>query len=61
MYVVVPVDPNNSNGEFYVFSLSDNDFITQNGFMDGGKLPYADSSGYNLDSQALVFKVQIST
>ncbi|KAI1099226.1 esterase-like activity of phytase-domain-containing protein [Jackrogersella minutella] len=58
---IVPVDPDNVNGEYYVFSLSDNDFITQNGFMNGGKLAYADSSGYNLDSQALVFKIQIST
>ncbi|KAI1441151.1 esterase-like activity of phytase-domain-containing protein [Annulohypoxylon stygium] len=58
---MVPVDPDISNGEYYVFSLSDNDFITQDGFMNGGRLPYADSSGYNLDSQALVFKIQIST
>lgn len=56
----VPVDPRVSNGEFYVFSLSDNDFITQKGFMNGGKLPYSDESGYSLDSQALVFKVRIS-
>lgn len=58
---MVPIDPSSPNGEFYMFSLSDNDFITQNGFMDGGKLPYADGSGYNLDSQALVFKIRIST
>lgn len=58
---MVPVDPDILNGEYYVFSLSDNDFITQDGFMNGGRLPYADSSGYNLDSQALVFKIQIST
>ncbi|KAL7621973.1 hypothetical protein AAE478_007474 [Parahypoxylon ruwenzoriense] len=57
---VVPVDPSAPNGEVYVFSLSDNDFITQNGFMDGGKFPYSDDSGYSLDSQALVFKVRIS-
>ncbi|OTA90465.1 hypothetical protein M434DRAFT_397999 [Hypoxylon sp. CO27-5] len=58
---MVPIDPSSPNGEFYIFSLSDNDFITQNGFMNGGKLPYADGSGYNLDSQALVFKIRIST
>ncbi|KAI0178734.1 esterase-like activity of phytase-domain-containing protein [Hypoxylon sp. FL1284] len=60
---MVPVDADSdaSSGEFYVFSLSDNDFITQNGFMNGGKYPYADNSGYNLDSQALVFKVSISS
>lgn len=45
--------------EYYLFSLSDNDFITQNGFMNGGKLPYADSSGFSLDSQALVFRVRL--
>jgi hypothetical protein len=39
--------------------LSDNDFITQNGYMDGGKLKYADESGYSLDNQVLVFKVKL--
>ncbi|KAH0411448.1 3-phytase, partial [Aureobasidium melanogenum] len=54
----VPVTDGN-DGEYFVFSLSDNDFITQNGFMDGGKYPYKDASGYDLDNQALVFKVQV--
>ncbi|KAF2093956.1 hypothetical protein NA57DRAFT_80961 [Rhizodiscina lignyota] len=45
--------------EYYLFSLSDDDFITQHGFMDGGKFPYADASGFNLDNQALVFKVKL--
>ncbi len=58
---MAPVDPSAPNGEFYVFSLSDNDFITQNGYMNGGKFAYADSSGYNLESQALVFKISISS
>lgn len=57
---MVPVNPSAPNGEFYVFSLSDNDFITQKGFMNGGKFPYSDGSGYSLDSQALVFKIRIS-
>ncbi|EXJ85504.1 hypothetical protein A1O1_05868 [Capronia coronata CBS 617.96] len=48
-----------TNGEYFLFSLSDNDFITQNGFMNGGELPYADASGYNLDNQVLVFKVKL--
>lgn len=56
---VVPVDPKNPDDEFFVFSLSDNDFITQNGFLNDGQFAYADSSGYNLDSQALVFRVRI--
>ncbi|KAI0386465.1 esterase-like activity of phytase-domain-containing protein [Hypomontagnella monticulosa] len=58
---MVPVNPGAPNGEFYVFSLSDNDFITQKGFMNGGKFPYSDDSGYSLDNQALVFKIRIST
>ncbi|KAK5063179.1 hypothetical protein LTR84_005256 [Exophiala bonariae] len=67
---LVPINPKSSwsdwttgldsaDGEYFLFSLSDNDFITQNGFMNGGKLPYADESGFNLDNQALVFKVSI--
>ncbi|OCT44111.1 3-phytase [Cladophialophora carrionii] len=66
---IVPVNPPSTTGwkdwhagsqrEFFIFSLSDNDFITQNGFMNGGQLPYADESGYSLDNQALVFKVSL--
>ena len=43
--------------EYFLFSLSDNDFVTQDGYMNGGQLPYADESGYNLDNQVLVFRV----
>ncbi|ESZ91897.1 hypothetical protein SBOR_7727 [Sclerotinia borealis F-4128] len=58
---VVPVDGiDGADGEWYIFSLSDNDFITQNGFLDAGKFAYSDASGYDLDNQALVFKVEIS-
>ncbi|RYC54424.1 hypothetical protein CHU98_g11785 [Xylaria longipes] len=57
---LVPVNPTAPNGEFFIFSLSDNDFITQDGYMNNGKLPYADESGFSLDSQALVFKITIS-
>ncbi|EXJ92572.1 hypothetical protein A1O3_01124 [Capronia epimyces CBS 606.96] len=68
--VLAPVNPSSkdckdgrlkADGEYFIFSLSDNDFITQNGFMEGGKLPYADESGYNLDNQALVFQVKLPT
>jgi hypothetical protein len=38
-------DPNN---EYYLFSLSDNDFITQDGYMNFGKYKYSDDSGFNL-------------
>lgn len=45
----VPVDGLiGDDDEWFVFSMSDDDFITQNGFMNGGQLPYADSSGYNV-------------
>jgi hypothetical protein len=60
---IVPVDGGqgeaDSNEEYFLFSLSDNDFITQNGFYDFGMIPYKDNSGYNLDNQALVFKIQL--
>lgn len=45
--------------EYFLFSLSDNDFVTQNGFMDNGQLPYADESGFDLDNQVLVFHVTL--
>ncbi|KAI1750757.1 esterase-like activity of phytase-domain-containing protein [Xylaria castorea] len=57
---LVPVNPTDPNGDYFIFSLSDNDFITQDGYMNSGKLPYADESGFSLDSQALVFKITIS-
>lgn len=57
---VVPVDPEHPGGnDYFVFSLSDNDFITQNGYLEFGQFQYADSSGFNLDNQALVFKVTL--
>ncbi|KAI1326559.1 esterase-like activity of phytase-domain-containing protein [Xylariaceae sp. FL0255] len=57
---MVPVNPKAPDGEYFIFSLSDDDFITQHGFMDGGLYPYSDQSGFNLDNQALVFKISIS-
>ncbi|KAK7978326.1 hypothetical protein PG996_004369 [Apiospora saccharicola] len=57
---MVPVNPGTPDDEeFFLFSLSDNDFITQHGLLNGGEFRYADSSGNNLDSQALVFRVSI--
>ena len=29
------------------------------GYLNGGKYQYQDTSGYNLDNQALVFQIQI--
>ena len=45
--------------EYFLFSFSDNDFITQDGHLNFGKYNYADSSGFNLDNQALVFHVTL--
>lgn len=57
---MVPVDgKKGDDDEWFVFSLSDNDFITQNGFMHGGQFTYADASGFSLDNQALVFKIKL--
>lgn len=56
---LLPVNPDKKDGEFFLFSFSDNDFITQDGYMNGGKLKYADESGFSLLNQALVFKVKI--
>ena len=64
---LVPVNPGGDDegddegddDEYYLFSLSDNDFITQDGFYGFGQFPYADASGFNLDNQVLVFKVKL--
>jgi hypothetical protein len=50
-----PAAPN----DYFLFTGSDNDFITQNGFMAGMK--YADPSGYNADTLMLVFRVTLPT
>ncbi|KAI9760362.1 MAG: hypothetical protein M1840_002555 [Geoglossum simile] len=57
---VLPVDgKDGDNGEFFLFSFSDNDFITQNGFANFGQFTFKDKSGFNIDSQALVFKIKL--
>jgi hypothetical protein len=57
---IVPVDGvDGDDDEWFVFSLSDNDFITQDGYLEGGEFKYSDDSGYTLDNQALVFKVHL--
>ncbi|GAM83134.1 hypothetical protein ANO11243_011200 [Dothideomycetidae sp. 11243] len=55
---LVPVDCED-DGEYFLISLSDNDFITQNGYLEGGAFKYKDASGHSLPNQALVFQVQI--
>ncbi|KAL4921807.1 esterase-like activity of phytase-domain-containing protein [Aspergillus aurantiobrunneus] len=62
--VLVPVEPETKSKrkgektEYFLFSFSDNDFITQDGAMNFGRLPYSDESGFNLNSQALIFRVE---
>jgi hypothetical protein len=62
-FAIAPVDSDfqtkGEGKEYYLISFSDNDFITQNGYINFGKQPYKDGSGYNLDSQVLVFKVRL--
>ena len=55
----VPVNPGTCDGEYFLFSLSDNDFITQDGYLNGGKFTYKDTSGFNLNNQALVFQIKV--
>ncbi|USW47892.1 Putative Phytase-like domain-containing protein [Septoria linicola] len=58
---VVPVNPalGGLDGNYYILSFSDNDFITQDGYLKGGEFRYSDSTGYSLDNQALLFRVQL--
>ncbi|KAK2607448.1 hypothetical protein N8I77_006118 [Diaporthe amygdali] len=56
---LAPVDPENPGEDYFVISLSDNDFITQDGYLNFGQYQYADNSGFNLDNQALVFRVSL--
>ncbi|KAE8357459.1 esterase-like activity of phytase-domain-containing protein [Aspergillus caelatus] len=62
-FALVPVEPEqhkrgSSKTEYFLFSFSDNDFMTQDGHMNFGRYKYADESGYNIDNQVLVFKVE---
>lgn len=51
--------PAEMDDEYYLFSLSDNDFITQDGYLKFGQFQYKDESGYDVENQALVFKVKL--
>ncbi|KAH8426831.1 esterase-like/phytase family protein [Aspergillus melleus] len=48
----------NSKKEYFLFSFSDNDFMTQDGYMNFGRFKYSDGSGYDIDNQVLVFRVE---
>jgi len=57
---IVPVDGLvGDDDEWFVFSMSDNDFITQDGYLEDGAFKYSDDSGFALDNQALVFKIHL--
>ncbi|KAI1945590.1 hypothetical protein LOZ04_002029 [Ophidiomyces ophidiicola] len=43
--------------EYLLFTMSDNDFVTQNGRLNNGQFVYQDKSGCNVDTQVLVFRV----
>ncbi|KAL2194386.1 esterase-like activity of phytase-domain-containing protein [Corynascus similis CBS 632.67] len=49
------------NDEYYLFTLSDNDFITNDGYANFGKIHFVDDSATVpfLNSQALVFKIRL--
>lgn len=47
----------NGDDDYFLITVSDNDFITQDGYMAGQS--YADSSGLNIPTRALVFWVTI--
>jgi hypothetical protein len=56
---IVPVGDKKAPHDYFLFVGSDNDFITQQGSMQGK--PYADASGYNVDSLVLVYRVTLPT
>jgi hypothetical protein len=56
---VVPVGDKKAPHDYFLFVGSDNDFITQDGVMQGK--PYKDASGYNVDSLVLVYRVTLPT
>jgi hypothetical protein len=55
----IAVLPAEIDDEYYLFTMSDDDFITQNGYIKNGTIQYKDESGFNLDNQALVFKITL--
>ncbi|KAG7759150.1 hypothetical protein KL911_000287 [Ogataea haglerorum] len=54
---LIPVEC--TTDEYFLLTVSDDDFITQNGFMNFGRFLYSDASGANLDNQALMFHVKL--
>ncbi|KHN99057.1 outer membrane autotransporter [Metarhizium album ARSEF 1941] len=52
-------DEGRHGDEYFLFASSDNDFVTQNGFVNFGKTSFSDRSGFDLDSQMLVFRITL--
>ena len=57
---IMPVDGDDGDDDdWWVLSISDNDFISQDGFMSTGDIRFVDTAGINLDNQALLFRVKL--
>jgi hypothetical protein len=54
---LLPVLDDASPNDYFLVIASDNDFLTQNGSMQG--MPYKDSSGANVDSVVLVYRISL--
>ncbi|KAK6532153.1 hypothetical protein TWF694_003313 [Orbilia ellipsospora] len=56
---LVPADGGvGDDDEWFLFASSDNDFITQQGFVDFGTIQFADANGWSDANQVLVFKIK---
>jgi hypothetical protein len=57
---MVPVDgKKGDDDQWFLFSMSKSDMITQNGFIEFGTTQYKDPSSYNVGSTMLVFKIKL--
>ena len=54
---LAPAEDARAPSDYFLFIGSDNDFITQDGMMAGK--PYKDSSGANVDTLVLVYRVSL--
>ncbi|KAJ6109113.1 esterase-like activity of phytase-domain-containing protein [Penicillium sp. IBT 16267x] len=56
---LVPLDQEdpNESPEYLLFSFSDNDFKTQEGYQNFGRFRFSDGSGNNIDTQVLAFRM----
>jgi hypothetical protein len=54
---LLPVLDDAAPNDYFLVVASDNDFLTQNGAMQG--TPYKDSSGANVDSVVLVYRISL--